>query len=107
MPTIKPRINITLEPEEYDTLKRLSDLTNTSMSKVLKEYITVIMPTLKQVADTVEALKNTDEAAKGELGKMADDALERLLTLQHYASAEYENFNDVIYDAISKKDGEK
>ena len=57
MPTIKPRINITLEPEEYETLKRLSDLTNTSMSKVLKEYITVIMPTLKQVADTVEALK--------------------------------------------------
>lgn len=92
MPTRNPRINITLKQADYDVIKRLSELTGTSMSKTILEYLEVIIPTLERVADNLEIIQKSDEKFKSGLVKSMDETLVRLEALNHYALGEYDVF---------------
>lgn len=100
MPTRNPRINITLKQADYDAIKRLSELTGSSMSKTIKEYLEVVIPTLERVADNLEIIKNSDKNIKEGLVKSVDDALTRLETLNHYALSEYVSFNNSVDELV-------
>lgn len=100
MSTKNPRINITLKQADYDVIKRLSELTGTSMSKTINEYLEVVIPTLDRVADNLEIIKNSDKNIKEGLVKSVDDALARLETLNHYALSEYDSFNSSVDELV-------
>ena len=100
MPTRNPRINITLKQADYDVIKRLSELTGSSRSKTIKEYLEVVIPTLERVADNLEIIKNSDKNIKEGLVKSVDDALTRLETLNHYALSEYDSFNNSVDELV-------
>ena len=106
MPTRNPRINITLKQADYDVIKRLSELTGSSMSKTIKEYLEVVIPTLERVADNLEIIKNSDRTIKDGLVKSVDDALTRLEALNHYALSEYDQLNGKLAEGTAAADGQ-
>lgn len=57
MATKKPRITITLYPQEYSILKRLSGLNGSPMSRIVSEFVSLVAPVLRQIADNLEKIQ--------------------------------------------------
>lgn len=74
MATDKPRITITLEPEHYALLRRLSALNGESMSSIVGELVESVAPTLSRVADVLEHAATVQGDAMGELRRIAEEA---------------------------------
>jgi hypothetical protein len=66
MPTIKPRLNITLETHQHELLKRYADLTGTQMSKVVLDLITPAFEPLERLCVMLQDARNSmNEVNKG------------------------------------------
>lgn len=61
MPTKKPRINVTLETNEYALLKRYAELQGVSMSKVISGFIELTIEPLERFCVMLEGIKHTDK----------------------------------------------
>jgi len=57
MATKKPRITITLYTQEYSILKRLSGLNGSPMSRTVSEFVSLVAPVLRQIADNLEKIQ--------------------------------------------------
>lgn len=109
MATTKPRVNVTLEQSDYDVLKRLSELSGTSMSKQIAELVQTVVPVLSQMADNFEKLKQADETIKNRLRISADNGLKQAELIQQKAlelHSEFSNdFQAALNDVITAMDG--
>ena len=66
MPTIKPRITITLEPQSHEVLSRLSASTHQSMASIVTEILDTAIPSLERVVVVMErAASATQEVRDG------------------------------------------
>jgi hypothetical protein len=61
MPTLRPRINVTLKPSLFETIRRLSAFQKLSMSRVISELLREIEPVLQSTVVALEQL----QSAKG------------------------------------------
>lgn len=59
MATIKPRLNLTLEPHQYDLLRRYSELTDTPMSKVILALMTPAFEPLERLCVMLDAARTS------------------------------------------------
>lgn len=100
MATIKPRVNVTLEQSDYDVLKRLSELSGTSMSKQIGELVRTVIPVLVQMADNFEKLKLADEVIKDRLRKSADDGLRIAEKMQQEALDFHSEFSGELQSVL-------
>lgn len=64
MPTIKPRIKLTLEPHRYDLIKRLAAAQGVSMASVVTDIMDEVYPVLERVCIVLEAAKQAQETGK-------------------------------------------
>ncbi len=64
MPTVNPRIQVTVRPSQYVLLQRLAKLQKRSMSKVLSELFDEIEPVYERVAVVLEAAVRAQSTAK-------------------------------------------
>lgn len=64
MPTVNPRIQVTVRPSQYALLQRLAKLQKRSMSKVLAELFDEIEPVYERVAVVLEAAVRAQVSAK-------------------------------------------
>lgn len=96
MPTPKPRINVTMEYHDYEVIKRLSELTGSSMSKTINEYLGLIVPTLERVVENLELIEQSDAEFKKSLVEGMDKSLARLEALNHYALGEYDDLTEKL-----------
>ena len=64
MPTVNPRIQVTVRPSQYVLLQRLAKLQKRSMSKVLSELFDEIEPVYERVAVVLEAAVRAQVTAK-------------------------------------------
>lgn len=74
MPTAKPRITITLEPEQHALLQRLAKLQRASMSSLVVELVDTVCPVLERVCDTIEAAHGVKGEALEGLKRSAEQA---------------------------------
>lgn len=81
MATSKPRITITLEPEHYAVVRRLADLQETSMTKVIVQFFGEVAPILSKVADSLEAARRASDEARAKFVRAAEVAEEELRPL--------------------------
>ena len=92
MATEKPRITITLEPDEYAVLHRLAKLQGSSMSRILREFMGEVTPILSKVADSLEVAQRASEGAKANLRRAAEAAEEELRPLAEFARNQFDMF---------------
>lgn len=74
MPTIKPQLKITFEPEQFQLLKRLSTLEEKPMSKVVKDLFEHVQPMLTEMVVALEAAR----AAQGKAPQQLLSSMARL-----------------------------
>ena len=67
MATSKPRITITLEPQEYAVLKRLSGLNGVPMARTVSELVSLVSPVLGQIADNLKTVQDSEESVRADL----------------------------------------
>lgn len=92
MATEKPRITITLEPEEHAILQRLAKLQGTSMSRILREFMGEVTPILAKVADSLELAKRASSDARAKFVKAAEEAEEGLRPLAEFTRNQFDMF---------------
>jgi hypothetical protein len=67
MPTIKPRVNVTLEPADYAALQKLSSITGDSMSKIIAQLVAPCVPALGRMAVALERARDAPEEVRAGL----------------------------------------
>lgn len=78
MPTVNPRINVTLSPSLYGMVGELAKYQRVSRSMVLRELLEASEPALAQVVAMMRAAEDMTEAAKSRLLTDMDSALVKL-----------------------------
>lgn len=89
MPTTKPRIAVTLEPNDYEVVQRLSELTGDPKSRIIAELMQAVIEPLRRTVALLEAaqsapieikqgLRNTVETMERELYQVAGHSLEQM-----------------------------
>lgn len=58
MPTVKPRINLTLHPDEYDLIKRYASLQGVSMAQVIHGFVSLAFDSIERLCELSEQLNN-------------------------------------------------
>lgn len=78
MATVKPRVGVTLEPEQYDLLSRLAALQGRSRSQILKELLEAVQPALARVVEIGELYRAANEETRRHLVEgISDDSLSK------------------------------
>jgi len=67
LPTLKPRLQVTLTPATYATIKRVAALQSRSRGAVISEWMDECAPVLGRVADLLQAAQATDKAGRSHL----------------------------------------
>lgn len=78
MPTINPRITITLTPEAHAVLREVSAATEQSQSAIVGELVQMSLPVFQRVAAAVKAARAVEATAKGEIVASLERAQHRL-----------------------------
>lgn len=79
MPTIKPRIAITLEQETYDVIARLAELQSRSKGAVVADLIDAVIPPLRRTVALLEAAQDAPDLVKSKLRSVVESAHQDLL----------------------------
>lgn len=82
MPTLKPRITITLTEHQHEVLHRMSKLGGDSMSAIVVDMLDTVLPMLERVVATMQAAadapKEVKESMKASFGKAEQEVLPQL-----------------------------
>lgn len=92
MATDKPRITITLSPEQHFVLKRLATLQGGSMSRIVTDLLGEVTPVLSRVCDTLEVAKRAQEGVRLNLRRAAQEAEEDIRPLAEIARNQFDLF---------------
>lgn len=105
MPTIMPRITITLAVEEYAVLARVSELQGRPMSRIVVELLREMTPGLRRMADTmelaIEARESVTRSLRRAVAEVDPVAAE---FMKHFQSVEAETAR--LEDAAADHRGE-
>lgn len=96
MPTVKPRIQVTLTPHQYEVIKAVTATSGQSMSTFLAELVELSMPTFEKMAHAFATIRDAQRLEKERLAKSLEQAHDRIEPLAHQALAEFGRMVDVI-----------
>src|SRR5574343_1460497 len=96
MPSVKPRLALTLPEHRHDLLKRLAGLQGVSMASVVTELLEECYPVLERVVVALEAAKSASESAKEGLRASCDKAIEELEPYRAIVTSQFDLFMDEI-----------
>jgi hypothetical protein len=74
MPTSLPRVQVSLKPEQYDTLRRLATLRGVSMASIVAELVATVEPVLRRSADAMEAVETAQLEVNRNLRRVVEQA---------------------------------
>lgn len=106
MATAKPRITITLEPQEYAILKRLSGLNGVPMARTISELVSLVAPVLAQIADNLKTVQDSEENVRANLLRSIEKLNGRANELQREAGLVIAELDEVVTKAAGA-DGRK
>jgi len=102
MPSLKPRLALTLPEHRHDLLKRLAALQGVSMASVVTELLEECYPVLERVVVALEVAKTASESARAGLRESCDKAMAEI---EPYRDASLESF-DRYMGEITRQAGE-
>lgn len=92
----KPRITISLKPEDHEVLQRLAELQGGSMSRIVSELLEEVMPMLEKLCVTLEKVKNSSDSVKATLLRGAQQAEDDMYPILASAQATFDSFVEVV-----------
>lgn len=99
MPSVKPRLALTLPEHRHDLLKRLAALQGVSMASVVTELLEECYPVLERVVVALESAKAASESVKTGIRESCDKAIEEL---EPYRVAVADQF-DLFMDGLTRQ----
>lgn len=81
MVTIKPRVNVVMEPRLYEALRRVGAASGKSMSQVVRGFLEPSVEALERIADTLERVKELEQQPLAELAQAKAEAQSALKSL--------------------------
>lgn len=106
MPTVKPRVQVVLEPETHRTLARVARYMDTSMSALIGQLVEEAAPTLHQLADTLEQAQGLALKLPGTVQATLADLDRKAQELEHGAQDVLDGIQDQAAD-LREQQGEK
>jgi predicted DNA-binding protein len=100
MPTIKPRITVTLSDRQHAVLRSLSKNSGQSMSAYIAEVMELVLPTLERMAATMQALAQSRDADMQRVRDQLDEAQRVFEPLAMAAVAQADMFMERIERAV-------
>lgn len=92
--TDRPRITISLAPDEYAVLRRLAGLQGRPMSRIVSELIGEFAPVLARVCDAIDLAHQAQGKVRENIRKAADEAEAAILPHAQAVLQQFEAFND-------------
>lgn len=105
MATDKPRITITLEPDQHDVLRRLAGLQGGSMSRIVSELLAEVTPVLERVCESLELAKRAQAGVRANLRRVAEEAEEDLRPLAEIARNQFDLFAAELQRLVEAGEG--
>lgn len=96
MPTVKPRIQLTLDQHQHDLLKRLAGLQGVSMASLVMDIIEPACPVLERVCVVLEAAQRAQESSKDGMRLAMAKAEAELLPHLYDAVNQFDLFVDGV-----------
>lgn len=96
MPSVKPRLALTLPEHRHDLLKRLAGLQGVSMASVVTELLEECYPVLERVVVALEAAKSASESAKTGLRESCNKAIAEMEPYRDQFMDQFDLFMDGI-----------
>lgn len=106
MATDKPRITITLETDQYAVLRRMADLQGGSMSRIVSDLLSEIVPVLNSVCDSLELAKKAHADVRANLRRVAEDAQSDLEPIAKMFSDQFDMFASELERVASGASGQ-
>lgn len=93
MPTHNPRLTITLDPAIADCLRRLSEATGSSQSRLIAELLEGSVPVFERVIKTIELAKTASSEIRGKLASDMEEAQKRVESQMGFALDEFDSIS--------------
>ena len=97
MPTIKPRVQVTLESETHAVIERLATLQGRTRGSIIAELLDSIAPTLTRTVALLEAAMEAPNDVKRGLRAMVEGVHQELVEVSGDATAQL----DMLMDQLS------
>lgn len=100
MPTVNPRVNVTLSPSLDSLVTRLAAFERVSKSMVLRELLEAAEPSLRSAVALMEAAKGASVKARTELVRDLEHGVQAAKSVQHLAlSVAANHTRDMVSEA--------
>jgi hypothetical protein len=96
MPTINPRVNVTLKPNQYELLTRLGRAQGRSRSAILLELLELVFPVLERVVVAVEGAQKAQDMARDGIRESVERAEQAILPHVAAAMGQLDAFVDQV-----------
>lgn len=100
MPTANPRLTITLEPSVSACLRRLSEATGNSQSKLIAELLEGSVPVFERVIATIEAAKLASDEIRGKLATDMQSAQDRMEAQLGFVLNEFDDATAPLMEVV-------
>ncbi len=101
MPTINPRIAITVPQHRYDLWKRMAELQGASMASLITEVLEELYPMLERMCVVLEAAQKAQQSSKEGLRKAVEQAEAEFIPLAKSTMGQFDLFMDRVTDAVT------
>lgn len=96
MPTLKPRVTITMEPFTHEAISRLASLQGRTRGAVIAELLDSIAPSLTRTVALLEAAMEAPEQIKAGLRGVVESLQDELSSVAGDASAQLDMLMDRV-----------
>lgn len=98
MPTLKPRVQVTLEPSTHDVIERFARLQNRTRGSIISELLDSIAPPLARTVALLEAAQEAPKSVKKGLRSVVDGLHGELLAVTGEANVAFERLDALMSD---------
>lgn len=104
MATAKPRHSITFEPDDYEVLRRMAELQGGSVSKIVSELVSSVMPALRRVVALVDAANQAEGAVRENLARLAAEAEGPFMESLEASQAQWVDMMEMLQEGAEGSD---
>jgi len=90
MPTVKPRVQVTLEPETHEVIERFARLQNRTRGAVIAELLNEIAPAIGRTISLLEAAQEAPNQVKAGLRAVAEGLQQEMVSASGEANRQFQ-----------------